>query len=69
MFNDLVSQRTIEQIIQQKGIRVTNDTTPEELLEIVKVLLVETINSIDETALHRAVMEKLERELRRMGRF
>jgi len=62
-----ISEMTLDSLIKELEIKVTNETTPEEMLQIIKKLIVAAVNSIDTKALYEVVEESMLRELRRRG--
>lgn len=60
----LISQEQIENLVQELGISITEKTTPVELFDTVKKLIVEAINSIDQGEIYKRASDDLGRDVR-----
>lgn len=63
----LINERDVDRLIERLNIKVTDETTSQEMLEIVRKLVVAAINAIDKDEIYKIVSQKIERELRARG--
>jgi hypothetical protein len=60
----LIREEVIERIIENLDIKVTNETTPEEMLQVIKKVVFEAINSIDENEVYKIISEIFTEKMR-----
>lgn len=53
----LISRDKVNSIVEKYEAKVTNDTTPKQMLEIIKDIVFEAINSVDTGAIIRIVKD------------
>ncbi|MFA5385530.1 MAG: hypothetical protein WC364_12915 [Eubacteriales bacterium] len=64
---ELIRKHVVDNIVDEFKEKVTSETTPQEILEIIKNIVYESINSIDANLLWDVVEEKFKRALHRAG--
>jgi hypothetical protein len=64
---EIISKIKVNSIVNQYSQQITNNTTPNQLLDIVKEIVYQCINSIDISEISKEAFEKNKRTLRGHG--